>query len=78
MVHVTPFQVRKKRHLIPRPVRLHKKGVWNLGLARTPRFFSQDVGFQTPFFVPPMMAACSDPRYCSSFANQPSKAERIE
>jgi hypothetical protein len=28
---------------------VHKKGVWNLGLARYATFLAQGVGFQTPF-----------------------------
>ena len=40
------LRLRRDGHVVHK---WHKKGVWNLGLARTPRVLHRRVGFQTPF-----------------------------
>jgi hypothetical protein len=40
----------------------HKKGVWNVGLARTPRFLAQGVGFQHLFYA--QAIRCHYCHYC--------------
>src|SRR5437899_2102955 len=74
---IAPTRLKVVSHLRPDGVfgkAVHKQGVWNLGLARTPRFLHNDVGFQTvqtPFLWQSRSGMAAAMRWASSAGRTP-------